>query len=578
MKLLREDKKQFKVVKWIFLGLSILFNGFIIFHSCLNSTESAKWSTFFANIFETEINKNHKAPIETIDVTSIDVSYNNSYAYNNVAGYEDSGDTHYLPVGCTKLLSVIIGPKNATNKAVTYTASNPDVIKITQQGAGAAIQGVSAGSTTLTITSNGNPSLFKTFNFQVVDLVAPVDFSIPETSMSIPLNGGDIVPINIINDTLVTKDFDQQVFLPRYYDARALTYTSSDSSIVEVEDVLGMKNVLVGKSLGTATVQVSNGKGVNHSISVTVGTEKPANPLPEKTNLEAYADDMDLARTSNTVGFNLGLEEVLYTSLDKTALYVSNEGRVIGYRTKTGNDETYTIRAIDKNDLTTYKDYEVKLTVHPIEDFSLSTSAKFVDGIIKAEVGKQVTVTITASPFNSYNNKFNITSSDTNVATITEQGTRFLISIVGDGNAIIVVSSTQNPSLKRSLALQATRAGAINYKNRSAFRMWVRKYSGHLFLFAVSGFFTTITFYMFLRDKKWWLSCVISSVFGFTMAGISELLQLIPALKRGAEWSDVWVDFLGYGTATLIVALTLGAIFLIRYLVKKHKEKNKVEE
>ena len=577
MKLLREDKKQFKVVKWIFLGLSILFNGFIIYHSCLNSTDSGKWSNFFANIFETEINKNHKAPIETIDVTSIDVSYNNSYAYNNVAGYEDSGDTHYLPVGCTKLLSVTIGPKDATNRAVTYTASNPDVIKITQQGAGAAIQGVSAGFTTLTITSNGNPSLFKTFNFQVVDLVAPVDFSIPEASMTIPLNGGDIVPINIINDTMVTKDYDQDIFLPRYYNARELTYVSSDSSIVEVKNVLGMKNVLVGKAIGSTTVQVSNGKGINHSITVNVGSEQPSNPLPEKTNLEAYADDMDIARTDNTVGFNLGLEDVLYQSIDKTALYVSNQGRVVGYRTKTGNDETYKIRAISKNDLTTYKDYEVKLTSHPLVDFTITPSVKLVDGILNTEVGKQISVSIAVNPSNSYNNKFDITSSDTKVATVTGQGTSFTVDIVGEGNTKITVTSVKNPSLTKSFDIKAIQKGAINDDNRKAFQQWVRKYSGHLLLFALSGVFTTITLYMFLDGKKWWLSCIASALFGFMVAGISELIQAaVPG--RSGLWSDVWIDYMGYGTATLIVALTLGAIFLIRYLVKKHKEKNKIEE
>ena len=60
MTLLSKDKKRFRIVKWIFLGISILCNAFIIYHSCLNSTDSGKWSQFFANIFEAEINKNHK--------------------------------------------------------------------------------------------------------------------------------------------------------------------------------------------------------------------------------------------------------------------------------------------------------------------------------------------------------------------------------------------------------------------------------------------------------------------------------------------------------------------------------------
>lgn len=576
MRLLRENKRQFKVVKWIFLGLSVLFNGFIIYHSCLNSTDSGKWSAFFANIFENEINKNHKAPVEVIDVTSLDVAYNTSYIYNNVAGYEDSGTTHYLPVGTTKLLSVTIGPKDATNKAVTYTASNPSLVKITQQGSGAAIQGVSTGFTTITITSNGNPNITKTFDFEVVDLKAPIDFSIKETSMDIPLNGGDIVPINMINEALTTKEFDQDVFLPRYYDARQLTYTSNDPSIVEVKDVQGIKNVLVGKSIGTTIVKVSNGLGKEHSITVNVGSSKPVNPLPDKTNLEAYSDDMDLARTDSTIGFNMNIDDVLYSSVNAPLLYVSDSGRVIGYRNNSGEDTNGIIRAISKNDLTTYKDYEVKVTSHPLEDFTITPNVKLTDNAVNLEVGKQISVAITVFPSNSYNNKFDISSSNTNVATITSQGSSFTVDVIGEGETTISVIYPKNASLRKSFIINGYQKGAINDGNRAKFGQWVRKYSGHLALFFISGIFTTITAYMFLDGKKWWLSCLFSALFGFSMAGISELIQAaVPG--RSGLWSDVWIDYAGYGPAVLIVAITLGAIFLIRYLINKYKKK-KIDE
>ncbi|MCR5505499.1 MAG: VanZ family protein, partial [Bacilli bacterium] len=544
MQIFNRDKKRFKITKWIFLGLSILLNGFIIYHSCLNSTDSGKWSSFFANIFEKQINENHKAPIETIAVTNLTVDYNSSYAYNNIAGYEDSGATHYLPVGCTKLVAVTIEPKNATNKAVTYTASNPELIKITQQGTGAAIQGVSAGLTTLTITSNGNPSLSKTFDFEVVDLKAPVDFSIPETSMDIPLNGGDIVPIEIINDDLTVKDYDKEVFLPRYYDVRELTYTSLDPSVVDVQDILGVKNVLVGKASGSTTVEVSNTQGIKHSITVNVGTSKTVEALPEKTDLVAYGDDMDQARTDNTVGYNLDIDDVIYTSLNPTLVFVNQQGRMIGYRKNSSEDVLGKIRVISKNDLTTYKDYQVKVTDHPLESFSLTPSVKPKDGVISIEVGKQMSVSIVVSPSNSYNNKFNIVSSNESVAKVTNQGSSFAVDILKEGNAIISVTNAKDENMKQSINISAYQKGAINDSNRGEFRQFVRKYSGHLMLFFITGIFTTITMYMFLDAKKWWIAPFASALHGFTIAGISELIQLIVPGRAGL-WSDVGIDYMG---------------------------------
>ena len=116
---------------------------------------------------------------------------------------------------------------------------------------------------------------------------------------------------------------------------------------------------------------------------------------------------------------------------------------------------------------------------------------------------------------------------------------------------------------------------AIEDKDMNNFHQIVRKGAGHFALFFVDALFGFIAFSLTidLYKKKWWISLLINiSILlftGFAVAGISELIQLIPSLHRGGSMLDVLIDFVGFTIATILGA----AIFIIIKLIKLKKDK-----
>ena len=104
----------------------------------------------------------------------------------------------------------------------------------------------------------------------------------------------------------------------------------------------------------------------------------------------------------------------------------------------------------------------------------------------------------------------------------------------------------------------------INNSNAESFIVLIRKVFGHFGLFAFSGAFSTWAFYLFCSNSKLRFFAFFGSIsllFGFTVAWISEFIQLfIPG--RSGSVMDVGINFLGYFIGVLLV------IFII-FLAKK---------
>ena len=558
-------KDKYRISKWIFFGISIFINAFIIFQSCLDGTTSSKWSNALSNIFENILNSGKGKIAPRIPVESLSISFLDTYQYNNVEGYENN----QIPLGCTKLITASVLPKDASDSSITWSSSDDSIAYLNKQGKNLAITGSALGTFTITAKSNYDNKIKDTFTLEVVDLIEPTNFDIPE-SMDITLNGGDIVPVTIINDAMVLKTYDQDIFLPRYYDARKLTYTSSNPSIVDVETIQGVNNVLTAKSMGSAVISVSNNKGITKEITVNVTAEQPQQTLPDLDTITCYADDMDMARTDNTVGYQLNINNALYIPNDPLRVRISNDGRVLGFRKTTKNDINTSIKVIDKYNLSNFKTYNVVLTNPPLTDISLSiTGANFIDGYYELEMGNSISVGITNTPSNAYGYTFTITSSNEKAATITSQGNSFYVNCLDEGICIITITCNENPSITKTFNVKVLKRGVINSDNREDFASFIRKSWGHFLLFTLSGVFTTLALYQMLNKylKKWWISLLASLFTGIAIASLSELIQsLVPG--RNGTFIDVAVDTLGY----LIPLLVIGVIFFIIVLSKSKKQ------
>ena len=95
-------------------------------------------------------------------------------------------------------------------------------------------------------------------------------------------------------------------------------------------------------------------------------------------------------------------------------------------------------------------------------------------------------------------------------------------------------------------------------------KLFIRKAVGHFGLFLVLGVFAVATYYLFIKNRL--LSHIISIIVGFVTAGLSEIVQGIPA-DRAPSFTDVLIDYAGYMIAVLLFSL----IFYLPYYIKRRK-------
>ena len=83
------EKKRFRIPRWIFLSLAIIFNGFIIAYSCFSKDTANRFNNWVTNIFAGIINNITEKEVEVVPITELTVSLSND-KYNVIPGYKDS--------------------------------------------------------------------------------------------------------------------------------------------------------------------------------------------------------------------------------------------------------------------------------------------------------------------------------------------------------------------------------------------------------------------------------------------------------------------------------------------------------
>lgn len=122
-------------------------------------------------------------------------------------------------------------------------------------------------------------------------------------------------------------------------------------------------------------------------------------------------------------------------------------------------------------------------------------------------------------------------------------------------------SAKESNSIAQGAAtvINTIKPDTINSSNFDKFASAFRKGIGHFALFGVSGVFTTLSFYLFVKEKKigyFLYELLITLAFGFALACLTEFAQkYVPG--RVGSWTDVLIDSLGYLTGVLPLFLIL---------------------
>ena len=548
-----DNKKPFKVAKWIMLSFAVILNSFIIFYSCLDDKTTNDWSRFVSNIFTNIVNGFTHKEVKVIPVTGINASFSDN-ALNNVDGYE----LEEIPLGCEKEITATILPENASNKAVSYSTDNKDIISLKQSGSKVSVIGLKTGTATIKAESS-DKSFSKQLTIKVVNLVAPLSFdaSIHNTSLAI----GDVETVKVT----VTNAFDSELTNSLYYDTYQLSYRSDNDEVATI----GKYGVITPISEGNTTIRVSNSSGVEKlfNITITSGTPAPAyEDLKIIGNDYCYENDIfnnkKIDLTVKNGEQTLDNSDFIWESSNPVLLNVNQNGEVRGYRKTSLEDETVVVKAINKKthqeitkDIVIKKELPTKMyTCYVVGKDELWDHPKvttFVGDVITVRVSYDKVVA-------NYNTS--VVISDESIASYTNKGTNIILEFKKEGSVDVTITSEIVPSLTNTTAITVMKAGAIGQDDVESVHKTIRKSIGHALMFAITQVFTFLALYMFLPKMKWWQVALISLGAGILLASVSELIQFFIPLRSGT-FVDVLVDLAGVTTGLVI---TLGLTLLIK--------------
>ena len=182
-----------------------------------------------------------------------------SIAVTGVIMYPEDADKCEIYIGQTTTASATIFPNNATNKALTWTSSNPNVLAITRTyDQYAELVGKSKGQAVITCTTADGG--FKASGTITV-LKEATGITLTPTSLTLD-----------VGDTYTMKP----TVLPTDASNQTVHWFTSDNTIVRIQDE--SKNLIKALKPGTVTITaMSESRGHTAECTVTVGYELDVN-------------------------------------------------------------------------------------------------------------------------------------------------------------------------------------------------------------------------------------------------------------------------------------------------------------
>lgn len=321
-----------------------------------------------------------------------------------VTSVKMNGMQDYLNKGQKISLSADVLPTTASNQRITWKSSKANIISVDNNGVATALD---YGKATIYAYASDNSSVFDMYTMVVDKPIQKIKFS----NSSIELERGK-------NKTL------KPVLTPTNPTFKNLEWSSSDESIVTVNE----NGIVSAIASGRATILCTSKRyGVTGTCTI---------------NVKEYVDSIKLVGTVDYMlkGGKLALKtEILPTTATNQKI-----------KWKSSNSN---ILNVDSKGLVTAKDYG-KATIYAYAKdgssaFAMCTiiverpvkSISFKNKSVTLESGKKITLKPIFNPKNATFKDVEWSSTDTSVATVTENG---IVYGVGSGKTTIICKSLRN--------------------------------------------------------------------------------------------------------------------------------------
>ena len=253
-----------------------------------------------------------------------------------------------LETGDTATITATVEPKDATNKEVTWTSSNTDVVTVDANGE---VMAVSAGTATITATAADGSGKSASCTVTVSDpivLVSEIELSRPE--LTLKTGTTTTLTATVKPDNATNKE---------------VTWTSDNTDVVTVDASGNVTAVAAGTA--TITVTAKDGSGVSASCAVAV-SDLEMNKVPvskielDQTTLALETGDTATI-TATVTPDNATNKEVTWASSDETVVTVDASGNVTAVAAGTA-----TVTATAKDGSGKYASCEITVTEKDVTD------------------------------------------------------------------------------------------------------------------------------------------------------------------------------------------------------------------
>ena len=319
-----------------------------------------------------------------------------------------------LPVKKQYQLAITVEPKDATDRRIEMTSSDPEIFK----AAGNIVTGVAPGEGILTVASVLTPDVTARFRILVIQPVTKLTVEASAPSVTV---GGQI--------SVASAAMPENASIP------AVTWSSGDERILTVDE----NGVVTGVKRGNGRVIATATDGSNIRANFTVRVVQ----LPEALTLSAEEMTIDVGRTAAvkaTIAPNdADNKKVVWTSSDEGVATVSRDGHI---KAVALGDCTVTCTSQETESVSASVAVHVQQPVQKIV---------FNDKSMIVCVGEAAPLSLTIEPANASNQALAFTSSNDKVAAVDENG---VVTGIAGGKVTITAMTTDGTKRTAKITVQ----------------------------------------------------------------------------------------------------------------------------
>ena len=319
-------------------------------------------------------------------------------AWVTVTSSVDDGTPVYI--GDSIACSAAITPENVDNPSISWSSSDNNIATVDKKGN---VKTFSEGFVTITATASNGVAGYK--YIQVLEKRVE-SVALSEEKLDLLLQDKHKVTATV---TPADATFPE------------VTWTTSDSAVVEVDEA----GSIVAVGCGNATITATAKSGVTSSLEVLV-TEVVAESI-EISSVNNFFVNEPARVEAVFYPANTTIQDTEWTSSDPQIASIDANGNV------TCNSAGKVIFTATQKDVVASKEFEVN--IKPVERIEIQGSSKKEN---RLPVGKLMSLSASVYPLDATYPEVTWSSSDEEIATVNENG---VVTAISKGNVLIVAST-----------------------------------------------------------------------------------------------------------------------------------------